>query len=351
MFCLISHAHMSLHSDTQLTASSDLANSDLALSTAHEVIQIEMQALLAMKQKLCSNFSHACHLMSICPGRVIVIGMGKSGHIGQKIAATLASTGTPSFFVHPGEASHGDMGMITSKDTVLALSYSGETQELIAILPRLRALGVPLIAMTGRTHSTLAEHAKVTLDTSVPKEACPLGLAPTSSTTNCIVLGDALAIALLKQRGFTTEDFAKAHPGGHLGRRLLTQLKDIMHTTSAIPSVFPEKTLAQASLEMTHKRLGMTCVVDSKSSQLLGVFTDGDLRRALEQGIDLHSTQIQSVMITAPLTAHAAMLATEAMRLMQEHRITTLIVIHPDQTIAGIVHLHDLLSIGMDPST
>ena len=334
---------------TTLQPSSHVKSHRETLHTAHEVIDTEIQALLSMKQNISSTFEEACTLMLPCQGRVIVTGMGKSGHIAHKIAATLASTGTPAFFVHPGEANHGDMGMITQQDIVLALSHSGETQEVLSLLPRIKSLTVPMIVMTGRSTSTLAQAAAVVLNTSVPQEACPLGLAPTASTTNCLVLGDALAISLLKARGFTSEDFARAHPGGHLGKRLLTRIQDVMHIGEAIPWVFPNQTLAQALLEMTHKRLGITCVIDPLSKKLLGVFTDGDLRRALDRGTDLHATQITEVMTTSALTTAPNMLATDALKMMQEHRITVLVVTDAEGLTIGIVHLHDVLPIGVDP--
>ena len=269
--------------------------------------------------------------------------MGKSGHIARKIAATLASTGTPSFFVHPGEASHGDLGMITQKDVVLALSNSGETDELLMVLPLIKRQGIPLIAMTGNSNSSLARLADVHIDTSVPAEACPLGLAPTSSTTAALVMGDALAIALLEARGFTDEDFARSHPAGSLGRQLLLKISDIMHTGEQIPSVGPEVTLTEALVEMTRKGLGMTAIVDAEQ-RLLGVFTDGDLRRAVDDDdIDLRATAVTQLMTAQPKKITADKLAVEAAQLMEAHKIHALLVVDVDNRVVGALNIHDLL--------
>ncbi|MBF0255152.1 MAG: KpsF/GutQ family sugar-phosphate isomerase [Gammaproteobacteria bacterium] len=281
-----------------------------------------------------------------CPGRVIVTGMGKSGHIGNKIAATLASTGTPAFFVHPGEASHGDLGMITDKDVVVALSNSGETAEILTILPLIKRLGAPLIALTGNPESNLAREADVHLDVSVEKEACPLGLAPTSSTTATLAMGDALAIALLEARGFTEEDFARSHPGGSLGRRLLLHVKDIMRSGEAIPRVLHSASLNQALLEMTRKGLGMTAVVDENES-ILGIYTDGDLRRTLDQGLDIHQVGIAEVMTPGCVTLPQDSLAAAALQLMESRKINALLVADDQGRLIGALNMHDLLRAGV----
>lgn len=311
-----------------------------------EVIQSEIQAIQALIPRIGATFSDACEHMLACQGRIIVIGMGKSGHIGCKIAATLASTGSPAFFVHPGEASHGDMGMITHKDLVLAISNSGETPEVLNILPLLKRFEVPLIAMTGNSQSTLARNANTHLDISVKEEACSLGLAPTSSTTATLVMGDALAIALLEARGFTPEDFAQFHPGGSLGRRLLLRVLDIMHTNDEIPIVNENCVLDEALIEVTQKSLGMTAITNN-NNQLVGIFTDGDLRRTLDQGHDIHNTQISTVMTRNPLTIEAKLLAAEALSIMQNHKITSLVVIDEQKHPIGVLHMHDLLRAGV----
>jgi arabinose-5-phosphate isomerase len=272
--------------------------------------------------------------------------MGKSGHIAHKIAATLASTGSPAFFVHPGEASHGDLGMFTKNDVVLALSNSGETTELLIILPLLKRLAVPLITLTGNPHSTLALSANVNLDVSVDKEACPLGLAPTASTTAALVMGDALAIALLEARGFTAEDFALAHPGGSLGRRLLLHIDELIRTGKQIPQVSESASLSDALMEMTQKGLGMTAITDA-NQKLMGVYTDGDLRRTLDAGLDVHKTAIHQVMTRNCKTVSPGLLAAEALQIMQKHKITSLLVVTPNNTLTGVVHLHDLLRAGV----
>ncbi|WP_455199070.1 KpsF/GutQ family sugar-phosphate isomerase, partial [Kaarinaea lacus] len=282
-----------------------------------------------------------------CEGRIVVIGMGKSGHIGGKIAATLASTGSPSFFVHPGEASHGDLGMITRDDVVVALSNSGETSELLTILPLIKRLGVPLIALTGNTNSTLAKAADAHLDVSVEKEACPLGLAPTSSTTAALVMGDALAVSLLEKRGFTADDFALSHPGGALGRRLLLHIEDIMHTGDTIPIVPIKSTLSEALLEMTRKGLGMTAIVDD-SGTMAGIFTDGDLRRVLDHGeVNVHETSIADVMTKNCKTVQPHQLAVETLRMMEDFKINSLIVVDGDNKPIGAMNMHDLLRAGV----
>ena len=307
------------------------------------VIETEAEAINALKNRINENFDLACHQLLHCQGRVVVIGMGKSGHIGGKIAATLASTGTPAFFVHPGEASHGDLGMITTKDVVIAISYSGETAEIVTLLPLIKRLSIPLISLTGNAKSTLARNATVNIDISVAKEACPLGLAPTSSTTAALVMGDALAIALLEARGFTAEDFAFSHPGGLLGRRLLLLTDDVMRTGSGIPAVSVTAALNEALVEMTEKRLGMTTVIDA-AGKLVGIFTDGDLRRVLDAGLDVHTTNISDVMTKNCKTIAPGLLAAEAMQLMEAHKITALLVVDAEQIPVGVVHLHDLLS-------
>jgi len=285
--------------------------------------------------------------MLACEGRIVVTGMGKSGHIGNKIAATLASTGSPAFFMHPGEASHGDLGMITARDVVVALSNSGETDEILTILPLLKRMKVPLITLTGNPKSRLATAADVNLDVSVEKEACPLGLAPTASTTAALAMGDALAISLLEERGFTADDFALSHPGGRLGRRLLLHISDIMHSGPAIPEVTAEATLGQALLEMSNKGLGMTTIVDA-DHRLLGVFTDGDLRRLMDHThVDVHNMQVADHMTANPKHARANMLAAEALQLMDQYKINALPVVDEDNTVVGAINMHDLLRAGV----
>ncbi|MCK5521832.1 MAG: KpsF/GutQ family sugar-phosphate isomerase [Thiomargarita sp.] len=305
------------------------------------VIQTENQAIATLQDRIGDAFVQACEFMLKSQGRIVVIGMGKSGHIGSKIAATLASTGSPAFFVHPGEASHGDLGMITPKDVVLALSNSGETEEILVILPLIKRLNIPLISLTGNKHSSLAKAATVNIDVSVEKEACPLGLAPTSSTTAALVMGDALAIALLEAKGFNAEDFARSHPGGKLGRRLLLLVRDIMHTGDEIPIIPTTATLRDALIEMTRKSLGMTTIVD-KGRHVVGIFTDGDLRRALDKQVDIHST-ITEVMTTSSKTITANCLAVDALTIMQTYQITVLLVVETEQTLIGVLHMHDLL--------
>lgn len=310
------------------------------------VIETENRAVAALASRIDADFVRACELLMSCEGRVVVLGMGKSGHIGSKIAATLASTGTPAFFVHPGEASHGDLGMITPKDVVLAISYSGHTAEILLLLPMLKRLGVNLIAMTGKPDSALAKAANVHIDVSVAQEACPLNLAPTASTTATLVMGDALAVALLQVRGFTESDFALSHPGGALGRRLLLHVADVMHTGADIPLVGPETALRDALLEMSRKRLGMTAIAEP-DGRLLGIFTDGDLRRTLDRDIDVRRTKISEVMTVNGKTARADMLAAEAVRLMETHKINALVVVDEQQRIVGALNMHDLLRAGV----
>jgi arabinose-5-phosphate isomerase len=318
-------------------------NPDNILRSARTVIATEAAAIHALEPRIGQNFVEACRLILACKGRVIVSGMGKSGHVARKIAATLASTGTPAFFVHPGEASHGDLGMILPQDVVLALSYSGETDELLFILPVIKRQGIPLIAITGNAHSSLADQASVHLDASIAAEACPLGLAPTASTTAALVMGDALAIALLEARGFTSEDFARSHPAGSLGRRLLLHISDVMHTGEGIPAVPPNASLTQALMEMTRKHLGMTAVVDA-DRHLLGVFTDGDLRRALDdEDLDLRGATVAELMTRGPKTIGADKLAIEAAQLMEKHQIHALLVVNDKQQVVGALNIHDLL--------
>jgi len=312
-----------------------------------EVIRLESDAVARLADRIDSNFGQACQLVLKCSGRVIVTGMGKSGHICGKIAATLASTGTPAFLVHPGEASHGDLGMITEQDVVLALSNSGETSELIFIIPIIKRLGVPLIAMTGRPDSTLAKESTVHIDVSVPQEACPLGLAPTASTTAALAMGDALAVALLEARGFTKNDFARSHPAGSLGRRLLLKIEDVMHKGEDIPWVLESVTLSETLLEMTAKKLGMTAVVDAEG-RVCGVFTDGDLRRLFERGsCDVHTTPIREVMTRGCTTVQTGMLAAEAVKLMEDKKINALLVVDDNGRLVGALNMHDLLRAGV----
>jgi arabinose-5-phosphate isomerase len=312
-------------------------------SSGRRVIALEVEGLQAVAERLDGAFADACSLMLGCRGRVVCIGMGKSGHIARKIAATLASTGTPAFYVHPGEAGHGDLGMITDVDVVLALSYSGETDELLTLLPVLKRQGNRVVAMTGRPASTLAREADVHLDVSVPAEACPLALAPTSSTTASLAMGDALAVALLDARGFTADDFARSHPSGALGRRLLLHIADVMHAGDEVPRVREDDMLSTALLEMSRKRLGMTAVVDSED-RLLGLYTDGDLRRTLADArVDVHQTRIVDVMTRSPVTVDADALAVEAARLMETHKITQLLVVDQSGHVVGALNIHDLL--------
>jgi arabinose-5-phosphate isomerase len=310
------------------------------------VLDIERQALSDITQYVDENFNQACQLMFDCKGRIIVIGMGKSGHIGTKIAATLASTGSPAFFVHPGEASHGDLGMITSSDVVILISNSGETSEVLNIIPVLKRLGAKIIAMSGNIESTMAILANVHVCIKVEKEACPLGLTPTASTTATLAMGDAMAVALLEARGFTADDFALSHPGGSLGKRLLLTLKDVMHSGANTPIISISQTVKDALIEMSAKGLGMTTIVD-ENQQLAGLFTDGDLRRILEQRIDIHSTPIDVVMTKSCTTATQGMLAAEALNIMEHKRINGLIVVNELNQPIGALNMQDLLKAGV----
>ncbi len=328
------------------TGSKSLREGENLCQLGKAVIAIEEQAIKQLHDRIGQNFSTTCRLILDCKGRVVVLGMGKSGHIAKKIAATLASTGTPAFYVHAGEASHGDIGMITENDVVMAISYSGETPEVINVLPTVKQLNIPLVAITGQMQSTLARVATTTLDASVEQEACPLGLAPTSSTTAMLVLGDAIAITLLQTRGFTADDFARFHPGGSLGRRLLLTIDDIMHANDSMPLVKHTCPLDEALVEITKKSLGMTTIVDDQG-RLVGVFTDGDLRRTLDQGHDIHKTQIGAVMTEVGITVSRHLLAAEALKMMHEHKITSLVVVNDQRLPLGVVHMHDLLRVGM----
>lgn len=313
--------------------------------SARNVINIEIAAIQNLLNYLDDNFVLACQYMFDCKGRVVVFGMGKSGHIGNKIAATLASTGTPSFFIHPAEASHGDMGMVTPQDVVLAISNSGETNELINLLPIINHIGTPLITITGDPSSTLAKKATVNINIGKPLEACPLGLAPTSSTSATLVMGDALCIALLEARGFTAENFALFHPGGSLGKRLLLKISDLMRTGEQLPSVNEEASIREALVEMTQKNLGMTSIINSQN-KLVGIYTDGDLRRTLNKNIDLEEP-IKCVMTTACKAINPNLLAIEALQIMESNKITSLLVVENDNDLVGIAHLHDLLNAGI----
>lgn len=316
------------------------------LAAARRTLQVEADAVRKMQSALDAAFVRACALILACPGRVVVTGMGKSGHVARKIAATLASTGTPAFFLHPAEASHGDIGMITRADVLLALSNSGETAELLPLLPHVKRLGVPLIAMTGRRDSTLASAADASLDAAVEQEACPHNLAPTASTTAALALGDALAVALLEARGFTADDFARSHPGGALGRALLLHVSDVMRTGDALPRVAPDTLLARGLLEMSRKGLGMTAVTNA-DGRVLGIFTDGDLRRALDSRADPHVATMRQVMTTGGYRIGPQELAASAARLMENHRITSLLVVDADQKLIGALNVHDLMRAGV----
>ena len=313
-----------------------------ALALARKTFEIEAAAVLSLSQRLGPEFAQAVRLMLTCRGRVVVMGMGKSGHIGRKVAATLASTGTPALFVHPAEASHGDLGMITHADVVLAISNSGESAEFTAILPLLRRQGVPLVAITGGAQSTLAQQAQVTLDSSVAQEACPLNLAPTASTTAQLAMGDALAVALLDARGFKADDFARSHPGGALGRKLLTHVGDVMRRGDLVPSVLPDASFSELMREMSSKGLGASAIVNGEGL-LLGIFTDGDLRRLVETGVDLRSLKAGDVMHTSVRTAQVDDLAVEAVALMEQHSITSVLVLDAAGKLCGAVNSNDLL--------
>jgi arabinose-5-phosphate isomerase len=316
------------------------------IQSAQRTIRLEIESIQDLLQRIDGDFVRACELILASKGRVVVVGMGKSGHVGNKIAATLASTGTTAFFVHPAEASHGDMGMITRDDVVLALSNSGSTAEIVTLLPLIKRLGITLISMTGNPSSPLAQAAEVNLDARVTQEACPLNLAPTSSTTVSLVLGDALAIALLEARGFTAEDFAFSHPGGALGRRLLLKVENVMHAGVSLPRVKRGTSLRDALLEMTQKGLGMT-VVTEDDGRLAGIFTDGDLRRTLDHNIDVRQTIIDDVMTAHGKTARAEMLAAEALKIMEDHKINSLVVIDDNDQPIGALNMHDLLRAGV----
>ncbi|STR44994.1 KpsF/GutQ family sugar-phosphate isomerase [Iodobacter fluviatilis] len=318
-----------------------MKNAEFILGCARSVLRVEAEAVFALAGRINDQFVKACELILSCHGRVIVIGIGKSGHIAKKIAATMASTGTPAFFVHPSEAAHGDLGMITRSDVVLALSNSGESDEVIALLPSLKRLGIPLIAMTGNAESTLSKQATVHLDSGVSQEACPLNLAPTASTTAALALGDALAVALLEARGFQAEDFALSHPGGSLGRRLLVLVRDLMHTGDELPVVQQDVLLRDALLEISKKGMGMTAVVDAEG-KLAGIFTDGDLRRALDLGVDVRDTKVSTVMTLKPATIEASKLAAEAVQQMDARRVNGLLVLEAGRLI-GAINMHDLL--------
>src|SRR2546430_12144410 len=316
------------------------------LAYGRRALEIEAQAVATLAPRLDVGFAAACRICLGCEGRVVVTGMGKSGHIARKIAATFASTGTPSFFLHPAEAGHGDLGMITRTDVVLAISNSGETPELMLLLPHLKRLAVPLIVMSGRTDSTLGRAASVTLDVGVQEEACPLNLAPTASTTATLAMGDALAVAVLEARGFTRQDFARSHPGGALGRKLLLHVQDLMRTGTAVPRIAPDAPLSEGLMEMSAKGLGMTVVVDPEE-RILGVFTDGDLRRALDRQIDVHATAMSTVMTAHARTIGPRELAAEAVHLMEVHRITALPVSDANGRLIGALNVHDLMRAGV----
>ncbi len=337
---------MSIRSNSITRPPGDLIaqlNAEDLIRSAHQVIDIEQAGITAIKERLNTEFVQACQILYQCNGRIVVMGMGKSGHIGSKIAATLASTGSPAFFVHPGEASHGDLGMITHNDVVLALSYSGETDELLTLLPMIHRMAIPFIAMTGSSESTLAQKATVHVDVSVPQEACPLGLAPTSSSTASLVMGDALAISLLEARGFTRDDFARSHPGGQLGRRLLIHISDIMHMGDQVPLVNVSARLPEVIVEMTRKGLGMTAIVDD-DQRLLGIFTDGDLRRTLEADEDLNKIIISEFMTRDCKTIGRHELAAEAASIMEDYKVHSLLVVDEEHVVVGALNVHDLLA-------
>ncbi len=315
-------------------------------ASARRTVQLEQEAVAALPERFDQQFEKACRLILSCPGRVIVTGMGKSGHVGKKIAATMASTGTPAFFLHPAEAGHGDMGMVTESDLVLALSNSGTTIEILTLLPLIKRMDTPLVSMTGGLDSPLAKSSDAVLNTGVRQEACPLDLAPTSSTTVSLVMGDALAIALLEARGFTAEEFAFSHPSGALGRKLLLKTGDLMHSGAGLPQVTPDVPLKRALLEMTAKGLGITCVVDSQG-RLVGVFTDGDLRRVIDQNLDINQLPIGDVMNPSPLTINQESLAAQALGLMEDRKITALVVTDDQGHAAGVIHMHDILRAGV----
>ena len=315
------------------------------IETGKKVLAIESDAIKVLKDRLDSNFAAACEACFECTGKIIVMGIGKSGHIADKLAATLASTGTPSFFVHPGEAGHGDLGMISNNDIVIALSNSGETEEIIDLLPALRSMGVKVIALTGNKNSKIANYSDIHIDVRVEEEACPLNLAPTASTTAALAMGDAIAVALLEKRGFSIEDFAKSHPGGSIGKRILLLVEDIMHTNDEIPIVFENETLAQGLIEMSQKALGMTTIVNKKRD-LVGIFTDGDLRRKLEDNVDIQKTLMHEVMTKDCLTATSNTLAVKAIEMIQANKITSLVVTK-NKKVIGALNIHDLFRAGV----
>ncbi len=319
---------------------------DQLISLARQVLEIESRAVSNLAERLGSDFAKACRICHETRGRVVVTGMGKSGHVSSKIAATLASTGTPAFFMHPAEASHGDLGMITTDDTLLAISYSGETAEVLTILPVVKRMGAHLVSITGKPKSTLAREADVNLDVAVDEEACPLNLAPTASTTATLAMGDALAVALLENRGFTAEDFARSHPSGSLGKRLLLRVGDIMHDGDAIPAVTDDVTLRDGLMEMTAKGLGMTAMVDA-DFHAIGVFTDGDLRRALDTGVDIHKTPMRDIVMPGCKTISPDALAIEAVNVLEEFRITALPVVDDEGVLVGALNIHDLFRAGI----
>ena len=324
----------------------DKPTNDELLKLASEVLAIESRAVDALRDRLGDEFIAACELCLETSGRIVVSGMGKSGHVSNKIAATLSSTGTPAFFMHPAEASHGDLGMITSQDLLLAISYSGETMEIVTILPVVKRMGAKLLSITGNPKSTMAKAADVHLDISVNEEACPLNLAPTASTTATLAMGDALAVALLNSRGFTAEDFARSHPSGNLGKRLILRVSDIMHSGDRIPAVMSDVSLRDGLMEMTDKGLGMTAVV-SDDRTLEGIFTDGDLRRTLDSGADIHSTRIRDVMHSNCKTISPDILAAEALHILEENKITSLVVTNEDNKLIGALNIHDLFREGL----
>ena len=324
----------------------DKLTKDELLALASDVLSIEAHAIFALRDRLNDDFAAACELCLATPGRVVVTGMGKSGHVSNKIAATLASTGTPAFFMHPAEASHGDLGMITSQDLLLAISYSGETAEVVTILPVVKRMGAKLLSLTGNPKSTMALAADVHLDISVDEEACPLNLAPTASTTATLAMGDALAVALLKSRGFTAEDFARSHPSGSLGKRLLLRVSDVMHEGDRIPAVKSDVSLRDGLMEMTEKGLGMTAIVRDDMS-VAGIFTDGDLRRTLDEGADIHTTLISDVMHSKAKTTSPDVLAAEALRILEENKITSLLVTDDNGKLVGALNIHDLFREGL----
>ena len=341
----LSVALMAVKPHSSSIAAAPLSDDGL-LELGRQALKTEAQAVSALVPRLDASFARACRLCLECKGRVIVTGMGKSGHIAGKIASTLSSTGTPAFFLHPAEASHGDIGVITRQDVLLAISNSGETTEIITLVPYIRRLGVALILLTGNPDSTLARAATVNLDVSVPAEACPLNLAPTASTTATLAMGDALAVAMLKHRGFTEEDFARSHPGGSLGRRLLLHVEDIMRTGTDIPMVGAATPLAQGLVEMSRKGLGMTAIVDTER-RVLGIFTDGDLRRSFDRQVDVHATRMDQVMTRGGKTIGPKALAAEAVHLMEAHRITALPVVDANGILVGALNVHDLLRAGV----